>query len=62
MSAPKAAETDSRAEEVASLTGVTAESLQKKLEDGIQAQHVDIEDMSGERKCLSCSALLTSGM
>ena len=47
MSAPKAAETDTQAEQMANLTGVTADSIQKKLQEGVQAQHVDIEDMSG---------------
>lgn len=47
MSAPKAAETDTEAARVQSTTGVTAESLKKKLEEGIGARHVDIQDMSG---------------
>ena len=47
MSAPKAAETDTQAENVANATGVTGESIRKALEQGIGAQHVDIEDMSG---------------
>ena len=47
MSAPKAAETDTQAEHVANTTGVSDESIRKALEQGIGAQHVDIEDMSG---------------
>lgn len=47
MSAPKAAETDTQARNVANATGVTGESIKKALESEIGAQHVDIEDMSG---------------
>ena len=47
MSAPKAAETDTQAENVANTTGVTGESIRKALEQGIGAQHVAIEDLSG---------------
>lgn len=56
MSAPQAAETDAQAAQVASQTGVTAASIQKKLEDAVGAQHVDIEDMSGA----SISCLLSA--
>ena len=49
MSAPKAAETDTQAENVANTSGVTGESIKKALETGVGAQHVDIEDMSGTR-------------
>lgn len=47
MTTPQAAETDTQAEKVANITGVTGESIKKALETGIGAQHVDIEDMSG---------------
>ncbi len=47
MSAPKAAETDAQAADAANTTGVTGNSIRKALEQGIGAQHVDIEDMSG---------------
>ena len=49
MSAPKAAETDTQAQNVASTTGVTGDSIKKALETGIGAQHVDVEDMSGKK-------------
>ena len=47
MDAPKAAETDTQAANVANATGVTEASIRKALEQGVEAQHVDIEDMSG---------------
>ena len=46
-SAPKAAETDIQAEATANATGVTPDSIAKRLSDQISAQHVEIEDMSG---------------
>ncbi|KAL9100025.1 MAG: hypothetical protein Q9163_004542 [Psora crenata] len=45
--APKAAETDTQAQAIANATGVTTESLTKVLQEKLDAQHVDIEDMSG---------------
>ena len=45
-----AAETDRQAEAVANTSGVTTESLQKTLTEKLEAKHVDIEDMSGERE------------
>ena len=54
-SAPSAAETDTQAEAVANTSGVTTESLQKTLIEKLEAKHVDIEDMSGEREDHSAS-------
>ncbi|KAG8529323.1 uncharacterized protein KY384_005959 [Bacidia gigantensis] len=54
--APKAAETDAQAEAVANTSGVTAESLQKSLEERLQAQHVQIEDMSVREENDNCKA------
>lgn len=48
MSAPKAAETDAQAENAANTTGITTASLQKTLEEKLEAKHVDVEDMSGK--------------
>ena len=48
--APSAAETDTQAAAVANTSGVTPASLQKTLTEKLEAQHVDIEDMSGERE------------
>lgn len=48
MSAPSAAETDTQAETVANTSGVTTESLQRTITEKLEAEHVDIEDMSGE--------------
>lgn len=42
-----AAETDTQAENVASTSGITASSLQQTLKERLDAEHVDIEDMSG---------------
>ena len=53
MSALKAAETDTQAENAANTTGVTGESIKKALAEGIGAQYVDVEDMSG-RKAPDC--------
>lgn len=47
MSAPGAAETDTQAEKAASETGITPESLSNALKEKIEANHVEIEDMSG---------------
>lgn len=49
MSAPSAAETDAQAEGVANTSGVTTESLQRTITEKLEAKHVDIEDMSGQR-------------
>lgn len=48
MSAPSAAETDTQAETVANTSGITTESLQKTITEKLEAEHVDIQDMSGE--------------
>lgn len=48
MSAPGAAESDTQAENVASETGITPESLSSTLKEKLEAKHVDIEDMSGK--------------
>ena len=48
MSAPSAAETDTQAETVANTSGITTESLQKTITEKLEAEHVNIEDMSGE--------------
>lgn len=57
QSAPKAAESDAQAADVANTSGVSSKSLQTSLEGKLEAQHVDIQDMSGDkgpsRKCLS---------
>jgi len=45
--APNAVETDAQAADAANTSGVTSETLQKRLEEQLGAQHVDIEDMSG---------------
>jgi len=41
------ARTDAEATEIQNITGVTAETLKAKLEEQLQATHVEIEDMSG---------------
>lgn len=52
MSAPpSAAETDSQAAAVANTSGITTESLQRTITEKLEAEHVDIEDMSGEIVC-----------
>ncbi|KAL8674897.1 MAG: hypothetical protein Q9168_000700 [Polycauliona sp. 1 TL-2023] len=43
-----AAETDTQAAHAASTSGVTVSSLEQTLKDKLGAEHVDIEDMSGE--------------
>ena len=50
MSSSGAAETDTQADAVANTSGVTIESLQRTLTEKLEAKHVDIEDMSGERE------------
>lgn len=42
-----AAETDAQAENVAKSSGITPTSLQNTLKEKLQAEHVDVEDMSG---------------
>ncbi|KAI4260932.1 MAG: hypothetical protein LQ352_000087 [Teloschistes flavicans] len=42
-----AAETDTQAATTANTSGITATSIQEALKEKLQAQHVDIEDMSG---------------
>lgn len=54
MNAPSAAETDSQAAAVANTSGITPESLSRTLKEKIEAQHVDIEDMSGNQ--ITCSS------
>ena len=49
--APSAAGTDTQAETVANTSGVTTESLQKTITEKLEAEHVDIEDMSGKNQC-----------
>jgi hypothetical protein len=44
------ARTDTEAAVVQATSGVTMEGLKKKLEEQLEATHVEIEDMSG--KCL----------
>lgn len=52
--APKAAETDAQAADAANTSGVTSETLQKRLEEQLGAQHVEIQDMSGNlASCLT---------
>ena len=48
VNAPSAAETDAQAEKVANTSGITTDSLQKTITEKLEAQHVDIEDMSGK--------------
>lgn len=47
MNGPSAAKTDTEAAAVANTSGITPHSLSTTLKEKIQAQHVDIEDMSG---------------
>ncbi|KAI4199503.1 MAG: hypothetical protein LQ350_004569 [Teloschistes chrysophthalmus] len=42
-----AAETDTQAATAANISGITASSIQEALKEKLQAEHVDIEDMSG---------------
>ncbi|KAI4127610.1 MAG: hypothetical protein LQ338_003105, partial [Usnochroma carphineum] len=42
-----AAETDTQAENAAKTSGITPSSLQNTLREKLQAEYVDIEDMSG---------------
>ncbi len=42
-----AAETDTQAANAASTSGVTVSSLEQTLKEKLGAEHVDIEDMSG---------------
>ncbi|KAI4109246.1 MAG: hypothetical protein L6R37_000677 [Teloschistes peruensis] len=42
-----AAETDTQAATTANTSGITASSIQEALKEKLQAEHVDIEDMSG---------------
>ena len=48
VNAPSAAETDAQAEKVANTSGITTETLQKTITEKLEAEHVDIEDMSGK--------------
>ncbi|MCJ1376458.1 hypothetical protein MMC20_007701 [Loxospora ochrophaea] len=41
------AETDAQAAAVANLSGITPDSLRNTLTDKLEAQHVQIDDMSG---------------
>lgn len=41
------ARTDAEATNVQATSGVTIEGIKKKLEDGLGATHVEIEDLSG---------------
>ena len=41
------ARTDAEATNVQVTSGVTMEGIKKKLEDGLDATHVEIEDLSG---------------
>lgn len=43
-----AAETDTQAENAANSSGITPSSLQDTLKEKLQAEYVDIEDMSGK--------------
>ncbi|KAF2240743.1 bola-like protein [Trematosphaeria pertusa] len=42
-----AARTDAEAEQAAASSGVTPEAIKRKLEQGLGATYVEIEDMSG---------------
>ncbi|KAL8642015.1 MAG: hypothetical protein Q9228_001248 [Teloschistes exilis] len=42
-----AAETDTQATTTANTSGITASSIQEALKEKLQAEYVDIEDMSG---------------
>lgn len=42
------ARTDTEAAQVAATSGVTIDGLKKKLEEKLEATHVEIEDMSGK--------------
>ncbi|KAL8732921.1 MAG: hypothetical protein Q9181_003788 [Wetmoreana brouardii] len=46
------AETDTQAANVANSSGITASSLQNTLREKLEAEHVNIEDMSGLEDCL----------
>lgn len=43
------ARTDAEAAETQNATGITPEMIRSKLEEKLEASHVDIEDMSGKR-------------
>lgn len=42
-----AAETDTQAEKVANTSGITVSSLKQALKEKLEAEYVEIEDMSG---------------
>lgn len=50
-----AAETDTQAANAASTSGVTVSSLEQTLKEKLGAEHVDIEDMSGNPSSLNLS-------
>jgi hypothetical protein len=52
------ARTDDEAERVQATSGVTMEGLKKKLEDGLGATHVEIEDLSGTLVFLTSQSIL----
>ena len=47
QAAKMSARTDDEAEKVQATSGVTMEGLKKKLEEGLGATYVEIEDLSG---------------
>ena len=57
-----AAETDTQAENVANTSGITPDSLKQTLKEKLQANHVDINDMSGESLHNFCLIFFTSDM
>ena len=47
------AETDTQATETAASLGITIESIERKLTEKLEAQYVNVEDMSGTAAWLS---------
>ena len=47
MSAPSAAETDTQAANVANASGITPATLKTTLTEKLEAQHVEVQDISG---------------
>ena len=55
-----AAETDTQAAQVANSSGITPASLKTTLTEKLDAQHVDIEDISGTTRLALMSILRLS--
>lgn len=50
-----AAETDVQAASVANSSGITSSSLKSTLTERLEAEHVDVEDISGKLLLFSCN-------